>query len=390
MKVLFLSNLYPNSKEPARATFNRQKIAHLKDYCEITVVAPVQSHPFKSYIEKRIKHIPPKEVIDGLDVYHPRVLYIPKLFRLSYGILYYFGVRKLISRLHKINKFDVVFSSWLYPDGYAAMALAGKLKIPFIVEALGSDINIYLKTFIRKLMITQTLKKADYILTASEHLKNKICSLGIPGNKISTIHIGVDRNLFFPVKQELARNNLGIKADEKLILFIGSLVRLKGLQYLVKALKQHEKHKWKLFIVGEGSLYGTLKRMIDNFSMNDRVVFVGPCLHENIPLWINASDLLCLPSLCEGIPNVILEAFACGIPVVASRVGGVSEIVVNERLGELIEPKNIKALERGIEKVFDKEWERTYISEYTGKFSWNAAAKLIFKHIEICSAKSRG
>jgi glycosyltransferase involved in cell wall biosynthesis len=384
MKVLFISNLYPNSQDFTRATFNRQKIGQLKNLCEIVIVAPVAWFPFKGLFDKKISKIPFKETIDDLEIYHPRVLYIPKLFRFVYGQLYYLSIFSLVKNIYREFNFDLIFCSWVYPDGFAAMKLAKTVNKPFVVEALGSDINTYLKTFFRRRSIAKILHWATRIVVVSKDLKSKIMQLGVAGEKISVVYSGIDHELFSPIEQGLARRKLTVSQREKIILFVGSLVKIKGIHFLLEAVKMLKFCEWKLAIVGTGELEAVLKKKIKDLELNDKVMMIGSVPHNRIPLWMNACDVLCLPSLAEGVPNVILEAFACGKPVVASQVGGVGEVVVDDKLGSLVEPKDIQALADSLNYVFNKNWDQQYINKHSLNFSWGDSSTEIFRCLKAC------
>lgn len=374
MKVLFLSNLYPNARETTRATFNRQKITALSKHCEITVIAPVPWFPFKSLLDKKSVTIPFTEKIDGIEVYHPKVFYFPKFFRFLYGFFYYKSISGFVKELHAKLNFDVIYCSWVYPDGYAAMELAKQFHKPFMVEALGSDIKVYAKNFLRRNLIAKVLKKAQGLSCVSNDLKNEMIKLSIPGEKIRVICSGINHSLFYPVERDLARRDLNIRYDGKIVLYAGNLVRIKGLEYLLQAVTFTDKIDYKLFIAGDGELRHFLEKQIQRLNLKDKVVLCGKVPYENISLWINASDILCLPSLSEGVANVILEALACGKPVIATLVGGAPEIINDEKLGILVEPKDSRALAKAINGALGKEWNAAAISKSMSSYSWELCA----------------
>lgn len=384
MKVLFISNLYPNSQEPVKAAYNKQKIAHLKKYCEITVVAPIYWFPLKSFFFKSMRNIPFKEIIDGLEIYHPRVFYTPKLFRFAHGIFYYLSIRSFIKDLCSKTNFDVIYSSWLYPDSYAAMKLAAMLHKPFQVEALGSDVNVHFRSILRKKMILKTLRKACNIVVISNDLKEKIKACGISEDKVFVIYIGVDRDIFYPVEKHEAKRRLGLPVKEKIILFIGNLVKIKGLKYLLEAIRLFKNPSLKLYIIGSGGLRNSLKRTIHYLGLQEKVVMAGACAHERIPLWINASELVCVPSIMEGQPNVILESFACGVPVVASRVGGIPELITDKGQGILAQPADAFSLKSALAEALSHTWDRGYITKSVSSFTWEDNAAKRFDCLRSC------
>ena len=140
----------------------------------------------------------------------------------------------------------------------------------------------------------------------------------------------------------------------------------------------------KLFIIGEGDLGKKLPEMIMALSLKDRVVLPGGRPHKEIAVWMNEADLLCLPSLTEGVPSVILEALSCGTPVVATNVGGIPEIINDENLGFLVPPGNEAALAEGIDKALDHHWNREHISNRVSGFSWDITASNIMGCLRAC------
>ena len=382
MKVLFLSNLYPNPQEPTRATFNKQKIAHLRKLCDVVVVAPVSWFPFKELFSKHHKDIPAREVVDGLEIHHPRVFYTPKCFRSLHGLFYYLSVRPLISEIHKTFPFDVIFASWVYPDGFAAMKLAKALKKPFAVLAHGSDIHVQVKSALRRRLIAKTLKNADKVIAVSKDLGKKMEELGVDPGKISVVYDGVDHDVFSLQDKDEARRRLGISREGKIVLFVGNLLEIKGLQYLLHAIMALKNKDCRLFIVGEGSLRKKLLGMIRALSLGDRVVLTGGRSHKENALWMNAADLFCLPSLSEGVPSVVLEAFSCGTPVVATRVGGIPEVLDDGKSGVLVAPADGVDLAEGIDKALSFDWDRKYISDRMAGFSWDTTASRIRECLE--------
>jgi len=176
MKILFISNLFPNINEPSRGVFNLHQIRNLKQYCEVKVVAPIHWFPFTF----SGRSVPEKETIEGIEVYHPRAFYIPKIFRSAYGIFFYWSTIRVVKKISREFQFDVIFGSWVYPDGYAAMKLADAFGKPLVIKAHGTDINVYAKSFSRRLLIKKVLTKADKVIAVSKKLKDVMTeSLGV-------------------------------------------------------------------------------------------------------------------------------------------------------------------------------------------------------------------
>ena len=177
---------------------------------------------------------------------------------------------------------------------------------------------------------------------------------------------------------------------EKIVLFIGNLLPSKGICDLLNAaqiLDKRDAPGIRFILIGEGRSQKTAIELAKKLK-KIRLDTKGNICHSELNTWINASDLVCLPSHNEGCPNVILESFACGTPVVASRVGGIPELVKEFESGILFEPKSPYALADCIEKALKTEWDRFKITQSINDKSWDNVAKKINHECEIlCATK---
>ncbi|MBU0477482.1 glycosyltransferase [bacterium] len=376
MKTLIISNLFPNTMEPSRAMFNKQQFTELSKLCELKIVAPL---PFFKY---SLAYVPEKELIDGIEVHHPRYLVIPKILRSLYGFFFFIGVIKKVKEIYKTFKFDVIFCSWAYPDGFGSALIAKLLRTPFVMKVHGTDVNVVTRYFFRRRMIVYALKRAEKVIAVSNALKEKIIGLGIDKEKIEVISNGVDTDLFRPVDRIPSRDKLCLPQDKKSILYIGNLEKIKGIDLLIDAMKDLPEGI-NLAIVGRGSLEDELRAKVETLGLEDRVKFYGSQLHSDIPLWLNSCDVLCVPSRNEGCPNVVLEALACGTAIVASKVGGIPELIRTEDAGILVRPGYVSELENGIEAAFEKKWDRNGLRQNVLNYGWTKNAKKLFEELSL-------
>ena len=170
-----------------------------------------------------------------------------------------------------------------------------------------------------------------------------------------------------------ARKKLGLPLNKNLLLSVGGLVDVKGHTYLVDAMRivLKKRNDVILVIVGSGSLKERLQKKAKELGLNGKILFVGGKRHNEIPTWMNASDLFVLPSLSEGFPTVIPEAMACGKPVVGTKVGGVPEIITNQEVGLLVNPKDPEKLALAIVDALNKTWSSEAILNHAKQYSWN-------------------
>jgi glycosyltransferase involved in cell wall biosynthesis len=174
----------------------------------------------------------------------------------------------------------------------------------------------------------EALQRADAVVSVSQNLAGQVECLGIDRSKIHVIYNGVDGKRFTPGSRLEARRQLGIPEDEKTILYVGNLVPIKGLEVLVEACSILAKsgQSFSCHLIGNGPLRRKLERQSEWLRIDNRLHFHGSISQQQLPAWYRAADLVVLASYSEGLPNVLLEAIACGIPFVATRVGGIPEL----------------------------------------------------------------
>jgi teichuronic acid biosynthesis glycosyltransferase TuaC len=352
--VVLISNLYPNNSEMTKGLFIKQLADSLSNLCDLTVVSPIPFHPL-DLIRQPV--IVKQEIIDGITVLHPRYIVIPKILRSLIGYFFSKGIFKTIQKLQQQGKAEIISAHWTYPDGYGASLVAKKLKIPFSIHALGCDINDYTKYKIRRKLIVNALNDSNINIVKSQALKDKITSLGVDSNKTIVIHNGVDQNKFIRKTSKVARNEIestfksvSFRDGTKYCLFIGNFQVEKGLNYLLDAFFKIKNNKVHLIIIGGGPLKNEIVAQINELGLDKYVTLLGRIEHQHIPLYMAACDLLCLPSLREGCPNVVLESLSCGTPVVASNVGAVPDIISREQFGIIVPACNAEELAKGITK----------------------------------------
>jgi glycosyltransferase involved in cell wall biosynthesis len=277
--------------------------------------------------------------------------------------------------LQREKQFDCIDAHFVYPDGFAAIRLGKKLGIPVVVSARGSDINLYSSFRVIRPMLRWTLMHADGAIAVSADLKNKMIALGIPESKIRVIPNGVDAERFQPRDAKSARKQLGLPEDGAIAVSVGSLIESKGHHLLIAAVAALAQSfpQLRLYILGEGTYRSTLEQLVREKKMQDRVFFFGTRPNEELPLWFSSADLSCLMSSREGWPNVVSEAFACGTPVLATRAGGIPEIINSPDLGMLAE-RNVQSIVVGLERALTKPWNRTEIARHSRSRSWDAVA----------------
>jgi glycosyltransferase involved in cell wall biosynthesis len=330
MRVLVVTNLYPNPWQPFRAPFNRHQLRILNSRLPVRVIAPIAWTDEWSLRRGGATPLPPQRRVelDGIVVQHPRYYFPPRIARNSYGHCFQWSISSCFQSAVAEFKPDVVLAPWAYPDGWAAGRLAHRAGLPVVVQVHGSDVKLLEQFPTRQKRTIESLTQADGVIAVSQDLAQIIQKMGVASEKLRVIYDGIDPEVFAPADQTQARDALGLPSNEYALLFIGNLVPVKAVDLLLQALKLMGpiQPNCKLYIIGSGAQRTALEQLSQSLGLSSQVRFLGAMPQSELPKWYHAADLFVLPSHSEGVPNVLLEASATGTPWVASRVGGIPEI----------------------------------------------------------------
>jgi L-malate glycosyltransferase len=264
---------------------------------------------------------------------------------------------KLFFMVKKYN-LDLIHAHFLIPPGLIAVLVGFLTGKKVAVTVHGSDIFILTSNPVLRVLIRFVLRRADYVAVVNESIQNKILELEADGlqNKIKVTPNAVDLEKYNPHTLTNFAHEIGINNQKPLILFVGNLVPQKGLKYLLGA-KKMLKSDVNLVIVGNGTLKANLKEKAESNGIKD-VYFIGA--RRDIYRVLPAADLFVLPSVSEGFPITLLEALACGLPVVATDTGGIKQLIT-PNVGLLVKPRDPKSLAEAIDKIL-KTPEKNHIS----------------------------
>lgn len=377
MKILTFTTLFPNAAKPHHGIFTETTLRHqlASGKLEAKVVAPVPWFPFRQKIfgEYNVFANAPKfETRVGVEVFHPRYVAVPKInmylapFSIAHSSKSVIG-----SLLDSGYKFDVIDAHYFYPDGVAAALLGKYFNKPVVITALGSDINLILKNPIARQMILWAAERSDAMIAVSEALKSEMVRFGMNGRLITPLRNGVDLALFRPVDRESTRKKLGM--DDFTLLSVGHLVQPKGHDQIISALI--DLPGVRLMIAGSGSDRTRLVARAQAAGVADRVTFLGPLRQESLREYYGAADALVLASSREGWANVLLEAMACGTPVIASNVGGTAEVVRGAAAGVLMSSVSPHGVVCGVRELRSQYPDHAATRAYAEGFSWDETTK---------------
>jgi teichuronic acid biosynthesis glycosyltransferase TuaC len=393
LRVLVFTNLFPIPEDPTRGIFTWQLAQEIRELCDVTVVCPLPWFPRWRFL-RRFKQwygfarVPGKYEFRGMQVHSPKYPMLPKVSEPLLGVLMFLGTFATVWRLHRRKRFDVINPMWLYPDAVAAGWIGKLLGIPLVPTALGCDVNLFLGERVKRGQILAMLSRAPAITAVSEALRERMVAEGIPPDRISTTPNGVDADLFFVRDRLKSRQELGLPADGSLIVYVGRLSEEKGLPTLIEAAGRlcRKGREFRLCLVGEGPLMATLQARIAELGVKESIRFVGREDHHRIAVWLGACNVLCLPSLREGCPNVVLESLSSGRPVVASRVGAIPDLV-SAGTGILVDAQDAEQLATALDKALDRGWNEARIAASTSAYSWRGAAMRYRKAYQAAAGK---
>jgi len=372
MKVLFLSSLFPDATNAYWGLDNSVLVRELSRYCDMRVISPRLSLPFRNV------NYAPRHVDRQFEPLYPNALHIPKVGSYLNHLLLARAIRRPLQTLHETFGFDVILCAWLYPDGCAVARVAQELGTPFILVAQGSDVHAYLRITARRRLILRAVRESSATITRSRRLAALLKDAGVATDRLHPVYNGVDLETFRPGQRDDARRKLGLPRSDKIILFVGEFKAVKNPLLLVQAHGELSHHNANptvhLVMIGDGPLREAAQLMANKNGAEHAVHFVGLKPPQEVAQYMQAADVLCVPSDNEGVPNVVLEAFACGLAVVSTRVGGIPEVLTESFLGRLVAKRNAPELVSALQETLRTTTEPERIRTHALRFSWERCA----------------
>lgn len=245
----------------------------------------------------------------------------------------------LLVALRQSRGSDLVYANWL-GAGIVGAAVNLLTRKPLVVSFRGDDGYLARDRLVWRILTKWVARRAAVVAPVSSELASILVELGVPETKCRLPRFGVDTKMFYPASEQTR------SGDEVRVLFVGSLIPRKGLHDLLTALRNPALERVVLDIVGEGFDTDRLKAMSEDLGLQDRTLWRGTVSPEEVAGFMRSSDILCLPSFMEGRPNVVNEAMASGIPVIATRIGGIPDMVREGETALLFEPGDVEQLRK--------------------------------------------
>jgi len=384
IKVLVLPSLFPSKGNKISGIFVKEQVlALLQNGLDMSVFYPVMHLSYKIALPKIVLN---KIIDDGITVYYLDITFfkLPKCRNILLILFSYPYLCKLVAK----DKYDLIHSYLSFPSGFLSLLAAKKFQIPFIITEVVSSFNLFFKkNRILFNIVKKILNTCEELITVSDDLGKQITDNNIFPKKMRTLYTIADENIFYC-------NKIHKKPKQEItFLFTGLMHKSeqKGIHLLIEAVKllnndRDSIYNYKYIMVGDGDMRIQYENRIKEYNLSKYFQFLGNKSLREIAHLMQQSDIFILPSLHEGMPCVIVEALSCGMPILASRVGGIPE-VVKENCGVLVQPNSINDLKEKIFYMLENynNFDKNEISEYAHKlFNYKAfSSKMIKEYKDI-------
>jgi teichuronic acid biosynthesis glycosyltransferase TuaC len=378
VRLLTFSTLYPNAAQPNHGIFVENRLRHLvaSGAATSTVVAPVPWFPSRNarFGEwARCAAAPVEEMRHGLRILHPRYAAPPRLgMYTGPWALLRAGRAALAQLLAEGARFDAIDAHYLYPDGVAAVWLAREAGLPVVITARGSDTSQLPRFALPRRLIGGALREADALIAVSAGLAAGLNALGAAAGKVTVLRNGVDLAAFAPPTDRAAlRAELGLSGP--VILSVGHLIERKAHHHAIGALA--ELPDATLLIAGEGPERRALAALAERLGVAARVHMLGARPHGELTKLYGAADALVLASTREGWANVMLEAMACGTPVVAGPAWGSREAISAPEAGLVLDDVGPGPIAAAIRRLLADPPARRATRAHAERFGWDETTR---------------
>jgi len=388
LRVLTLATLFPNQRRPNLGIFVETQTRRLaaSGQATVEVVNPIGLPPWPGSLHpayRPLLDLPFHETRHGLSVHRPQFRLIPSVgWRWNPAAIARATAPVIAHLIAGGRKPQVIDAEFFYPDGPAAMMLGRRFGIPWSIKARGSDITLWGRRPAALALIRAAADGAGGLLSVSEDLRADMAALGLPDGKIRVHYTGVDMEQFALGDRAAAKAALGVEG--RLIVSVGQLIPRKRHHLAIDAMTDLPGcHFW---IAGEGAERPRLEAMIATRGLGDRVRLLGARPHAELPGLYQAADLSFLCSNNEGLANVMVEALACGAPVVTTPVQGARETIRAPESGRVVAEATAQALAIAALGVLDCSYDRAAVRATAAPFAWERNTAALLDHLRGIAA----
>jgi glycosyltransferase involved in cell wall biosynthesis len=368
MKICVLTHTYPRFPHDINAPFVEQLMEHIaakgNEVSVLTAWDPewnrtpgdhtVDLRTYRYVLPDRLHILGYSRTIEG------NVRFRKRVFLLS-PLLFLFAYRAFL-RLVREKRPDVLHAHWILPNGFIAALVSRATGIPLLIQLHGSDVFTAEKNPLFRRMARFAASRASFIVSPSPDLAKRLGALGADAGGIGIVPNAVKAGFCDSVSGEeivSLRQRLGVPEGSRVILAMGRMVHVKGFNILLDAFARvaWEHTDTSLVLAGDGVLYDDLRALADTLGIGDRVFMPGAVSREEVPVYFRMASMFVVPSIrhesgaVDGLPVVVPEAMAAGLPVIASEVGGIPVLVQGEKTGILVPERDPHALANAMRRL---------------------------------------
>ncbi|NWG74426.1 MAG: glycosyltransferase [Rubrivivax sp.] len=390
--VVVFSSLFPSSRQPRAGLFIRERMFRVGRELPICVVAPTPWLPLQGLVRRFRpgfrKGAPAHEVQEGIEVWFPRFFSVPGVLKRLDGWAMALGAWPRLRRLKRKGRLDLIDAHFAFPDGYAATLLGRWLDVPVTITLRGTEAR-HARDAALAPLVRKALHRAARVFTVSESLRRVAMDLGIAPEKVLVVGNGVDLDKFSPLPKAEARRCLGLGDDAPVLVTVGALVERKGFHRVIELLPAlRERFPGLIYLVvggasPEGDWTKRLKQQAAALGLTDAVRFLGSIPPEELRVPLSAADVFVLATRNEGWANVLLEAMACGLPVVTTDVGGNAEVVCSPDLGAIVPFDDRVALQSAIDDVLTRGRDAAAMRAYVRNNTWDRRVAVLLREFKL-------
>lgn len=405
--ILIITSIYPDSKEPHVGTFVANWAEQLKG-AGVNVMVYKRDHiTFGSYVHMaRVLSFFLKPRVytytwHGVPVCRQGIhLRFPLNYSTSAPNITYKKIKPTIARIYDTFPFDLIYLATWGDLSLAMSWIAKEINIPYIASAIGDHTTLYFdKPGSRYYKLErETYLGSELVLCVSRDMEKKVNILTDSKANTKVFYSGVDTKKFqpFPTRRQEYRRRLGYSGKDLVLLFIGRVTKEKGVYELLEAFSRlaNDHESLQLLLIGPVFEQKKVEQAMSRLEVRDRVTIIEGVDHDEIPCYMNAADLFVFPSWMEGLPNVVMEACACGLPVIASSVGGIPELIEDDVTGFLVSPQSPEELaEKVVCVTKDMERARTVAKaarlKMLREFNYHKNGWILFDRVKSIITRSK-
>lgn len=374
VRLLIYTNLYPSAALPRHGIFVEERLRHLvasgRVDAQVCALRPRNTLNPGLYFGNAQKT--ESETRHGLRVTYKTVPTLPYISNWIDPLLWARASRAVVTTLVGSSRSDIILDAhFVYPDAVAAVILGRNLGVPVVMTARGSDVNVKCENPVMRRWVCWAARQCAAVITVSQALANRLGSFGVSAEKTHVLPNGVDLHKFKP--HPSTQLPPSYEAEGAVWLSVGHLLEAKGHHLAIEALTGIPDAT--LLIVGEGPQEQSLRALARQLGVAARVRFLGHIPHEQMAKTYSAAKFTILASSNEGMPNVMLESLACGTRVIATEVGGISEVITSPVAGSIMASRSAAEIVNSAQALAKSEITRNRTRVFAQDLGWEPTVR---------------